>query len=369
MSDYTFRTPVSDDTTDADGTRTAAVDKIGRMQHISRDGRMPAFVGLAKATGGFYAENEGGMTLEAAMKAARMDYRVEFQDKIQVTELTENGTTTTTYPYRGTRALWDGKENEPVGLGMVKSRYQLVQPVEAGELGQAVMNQAEGATVIAAGIYGDPVGAKSYLAFKLPEGLTIGGEDRHDLYLTILNSYDGNSGLSGLFAPIRLACTNMTTVTFGKKVTNRFTFKHTGDVNDKLVQAREALGVASEWSALWKREAERLLSIELVGSELDTFIERVLPTPTGRNAPKTDKGERGWSRKRLAIRHIITEADTCEFGRGTAYAALQGVHEWADWFTETQQLGAVGNITRYTRTLNGTDTEKIKLRAATLLGV
>lgn len=368
MGDYTHRNPLTEDTTSADGTRTAYVEKLGRSNYIAEDDRLPAFVGLAKATGGWYAENEGGMSLEEAMRAGRMNYRVEFQDKIEVTELTPNGPTTTHYPHRGTRAIWDNDPMNPVGLGMVKSRYQLVQPQEAGALGQAVMATG-GANVIAAGIFGDPLGARSYLAFKLPQGLTIGGEDRHDLYLTILNSYDGSSGLTGLFAPIRLACTNMTTVTFGRKVSNRFSFRHSGDIEDKLEDARAALGIAADWSELWKRESERLLATPLAGTELDLFLEKVLPTPTGASAPKTDKGAQNWADKRFQMKQIITYAETCEFGRGTAYAALQGVHEWADWKSETKDSGLAGHIARFTRNVVGTDMEKTKLRAAELLGV
>lgn len=363
MASYTMKNPVRDDHTDAAGTRTATISKVGRGDYVARDERMPAFTGLAKATGGFYVENQGGLSLEEAMRAAKMNYRVEFQDNIEVTEVSTNGVTTTTYPYRGTRALWEGREHEPVGLGMVKSRYQIVQPMEAGHLGQALMMEG-GANVVAAGIYGDPAGSQTYLAFKLPEGLTIGGEDRHDLYLTILNSFNGASGLTGLFAPIRLACTNMTTATFGKRA-NRFTFQHTGSVEDKLDAAREALGVAAEWAKLWEAEAERLLSIPMVGTEIDRFLEKVLPTPKNL---KTERAEQRWAKKRFDLKEVITKSETCEFGRGTAYAVKQGADEFADWGLGTKKSGLAGEIARYTRIINGDgNAEAIKLRTAELL--
>lgn len=366
MSGYVTTNPVREHGTDTDGTRTASVAKLGRHTHyISRDDRMPAFAGLAKSTGGFYAENQDGMTLGRALRAARMDFRVESQDKIEVTEMTPEGLTTTTYPYRGTRALWEGREHEPVGLGMVKNRYQIVQPAQAGELGQAIMDES-GANVVAAGIYGKPVGAQTYMAFKLPGGMTIGGEDTYDLYLTILNSFNGASGLTGLMAPIRLACTNMTTVTFGRRTANRFVIRHSGNTENKLVHARNALGIATEWTSRWKIEAERLLATPITDAELDAFLEKAMPTPA---TVKTDAGERNWTDKRFAVKHVITRSETCEFGRGTAYAALQGVHEWADWMTETRAAGTAGDVARYTRIINGTAFERVKIRAGELLGV
>jgi phage/plasmid-like protein (TIGR03299 family) len=363
MSGYTRRTPVTQTGTAADGTVTAEVKNIGRSQHMTQNGRLPAFAGLAKATGGFYAENQGGMTLDRAMEAARMNFTVKFQDKVQVTTLNSDGATTVSYPQRGTYGEWPG--GDVAGFGFVGGTYQIVQPAEAGELGQAIMDEG-GANVVAAGIYGNPAGCRSYLAFQLPEGLTIGGQDRHDLYLTILNSYDGTSGLTGLFAPIRFACTNMTTATFGRKVANRFSFRHSGNTTQKVKEAREALGVATEWVDYFKLSAETLLATPMSDSEITQFVEALLPTPA---KVTTDKGERDWAERRVALKKVITLADTNEFGRGTAYAAFNGAIEYADFLTPTQAGGNAGDIARYTRILQGGPTEKFKLRAGELLGV
>jgi len=365
MSSYIRTSPVTQLGTDADGITTSQIRKIGRRDHMDFANRMPAFVGLAKATGGFYAENEDGMTLDAAMVAARMNYEVKFQKDVSVTTLSEDGVTTVTYPQRGTYGEWPGKET--VGFGFVGDRYQIVQPAEAGELGQAIMDVG-GANVVAAGIYGSPQGSRSYLAFKLPEGLTVGGHDgdRHDLYLTILNSYDGSTGLTGLFAPIRIDCTNMTTATFGRKVANRFSFRHSGDTAKKVEDAREALGVATEWAEHFKRSAEKLLATPMSVSEVEAFVEKVLATPA---TVTTKSGERGWADKRIALRQIITQADTNAFGRGTRYAAFNGAIEFADWINPTKSDGDKGRITRYTRILEGGETEKFKLRVGQLLGV
>jgi phage/plasmid-like protein (TIGR03299 family) len=395
MAGYVRHNPLVEQGTDAEGTRTAAVTAIGRRQFMDNEDRMPAFVGLAKYTGGYYAENPEGISLEKVMQAARMDFTVKFQQDtrsgarpegethpdtdgadddggdsmpvITVTTVEDDGIVTVQYPFRGTYAAWP--DGERVGFGMVRSRYQIVQPWAAGELGQALIDEG-GANCVAGGIYGNPTGARSYLAFKLPEGLTIGGEssgkDHHDLYLTILNSYDGQTGLTGLFAPIRLACTNMTTVTFGREAANRFSFRHSGNIEDKIKEARKALGIAATWTELWQQTAETLLAQPLAGTDLDEYLLNVMPTP---NTVTTASGESGWARKRIALKDIITTSDTCEFGRGTAYAALQGVQEWADWLSDTKKDGDPGIIQRFTRTLNGTDMEKVKLRAAALLGV
>lgn len=364
MAQYTTN-PVTELGVDENGTRLAEVANIGKKHHMATRGeRLPAFALLAKSTGGFLAENEDGMDLDQAMLAARMNFRVEFQNNIEVIETLPDGVTKTRYPHRGTRAFWDGDPN-PVGMGMVLSRYQIVQPRQTGELGQALMKNS-GANVVAAGIHGSPLGSKTYLAFKLPGELTIGGSDKHGLYLTILNSYNGTTGLTGLFAPIRETCTNMVTITFGK-VANRFTFRHSGNVDRKQEDALEALGVAQEWTAAWKRAAERLLAWKMSEEDLDNYLEKVLSAKESASS-KVQAGVEG---KRLMMKQIITTHDTCEFGRGTAYAALQGVQEWSDWFYPTQKKGTAGDIARCTRILNGTgnEGEKLKLHAASLLKI
>lgn len=363
MSRYTDHNPLVEDAAREDGTRTGEVTRLGKdVQYLASPGeRLPAFVGLAKATGGYYAENENGMTLPDAMRAARMNYKVEFQDDIHVTELTPRGTVTTTYPHRGTRAFWDDDPDNPVGLGMVKSRYQVFQPAQAGEFAQSVLNKWD-ANVVAAGIYGDPVGAKSYIALKLPEGMTVGGQDPHDVYFTVLNSYDGSGAMIALLAPLRQRCTNMTTATFGR-LANRVKIRHSGDMTVKTGEVERVLGLGRQWMEQWSARAEQLLATPLSGADLDAYLMKVLPTP---ETVSTRAGAANWEAKRLEIKQIITRSETCEFGRGRAYAGVQGVHEWADWMSPTKAEGVDGLLSRYTRTIDGADTEKVKLRAVSL---
>ncbi|HEY0637950.1 MAG TPA: DUF932 domain-containing protein [Pseudonocardiaceae bacterium] len=362
MTNYASHDPLHSHGTDRHGTRTATVTAIGRADFASGR-RFPAFVGLAKATGGYYAENDHGMTLDQALRAARLDYTVDFVP-LTVPVVGPNGVDMVEFRQRGTVATWpDGTRR---GLGTVGARYQIVQPAQVGELGQAVLSES-GANIVAAGAFGDPVGSRSYLAFKLPEGLTVGGQDPHDLYLTLLNSHDGSSGLTGLLAPIRLACTNQTAVTFGRGVANRFTIRHTGDTTGKIGAIRRALRLGFTWSAAWTAAAEQLLSRPLAGADLDAFLRAVLPTPASATTPAA---ERGWADRRWAIRQVITSSATNEFGRGTAYAAYNGVVEYADFLSSTQATDPTASaIARYTRTLQGGPTENLKLHAARLLGV
>src|ERR1700733_4822598 len=129
MASYTGKNPLRVTSTSSDGTIAGEVSPLGRSHYMSPD-RVPAFVGLARATGGWYAENPRGMTIDAALQAAGLDFEVEFQ---QLTSAVPGprGARTARYRERGTVAVWRD-EREPVGLGTVGGGYQLVQNREGG---------------------------------------------------------------------------------------------------------------------------------------------------------------------------------------------------------------------------------------------
>jgi phage/plasmid-like protein (TIGR03299 family) len=360
VTSYTSRDPLHVDTTTDEGTLVGTVDAIGaETNFMSRDGRFPAFVGLAKATGGYYAENQQGMPIDQALLASGLDFTVSFAE---LRSDLGNGGEPVTYRQRGTVAQWPGGRRQAVGLGTVGPDYTLVQNEAVASLGEVIIDEG-GASLVAAGAYGDPIGSRTYMAFKLPEGMTVAGADRHDLYLTLLNSHDGGGSLTGLLAPIRFFCTNQTEATFGK-LANRIRLRHTGEMKVKIEEARRALRLAADWPSRYQREAERLLCTPLAGRDLDEFLEHVLPIPAGAGMQAIQNRER----TRADVRELITVSDTNEFGRGTALAALNGVIEWADWGRRTQSTDPQQALQRrFVRTLDGGEGLEIKLTASRLL--
>jgi phage/plasmid-like protein (TIGR03299 family) len=342
--------------TDLDGDTVGEVGRAGG--HYMPGGRLPAFVGLARYSGGSYVESDKGMRLKTAIRKARMDYTVQFEKPVSHVKMPDGRTVTVEYPHRGTVAVWPN--GEATALGTVKSKYTICQNDEAARMGQQIIKEG-GANVVAAGVYGDPFGAKTYMAFKLPQELVIGGEDPFDLYLAILNSHDGESALSALFAPIRIACTNMTTATFGAGVKNRFRLRHSGTMEYKIAEVQRALEISYRWTEDWKREAELLLRTPLAGEELNGFLRDVMPTP---ERGKGEKSASNWDARRMELKTVITQAETNEFGRGTAYAAYNGVTEWVDFY---RPVANAAPTARLKSVLDGGEHEKYKINAFTLL--
>lgn len=354
MSGYTRKNPVTTVATDADGATHSEVAALGR--HTHHIGRLPAFAGLAKATGGYYVEaGDTPLTLDQAMHRADLNFTMQFEDLVS-NVITDEGVTRVEYPQRGVVAAYGADSPggaRYVGMGTVGSSYAFVQNDQAAALGQAILDEG-GANVAAIGAYGKPLGTKTYMAFQLPEDLTVAGQDPHDLYLTVLNSHDGNGALSALLAPIRQACTNMTTANFGRGVTNRFSLRHSGDMKYKVTDAREALEIAFKWTEQWAITADKLLHTPISEDQLEKFLHQVLPTPA--SAGKV--GEANWRNRRIELREVITQSPTNKFGRGTAYSLYNGVVEvdnhFHNWKVAQGETVSLAKARDYARILDGT---------------
>ncbi len=335
-------------------TDPAGVTVVEGTDMNDASSRLPSFLALAKYTGGRYAEQIDGMTVPQALAAAGLDFTVVKHAGLSVQD---GERVITGLPrMRGTVAHYPD-DRAPTLLGIVGQGYEVVQPIQAAEFGQAVLEEG-GATVAAVGAYGDPIGSRMFMALRLPEGLLIGGEDPYNLYLGIGNSWNRTTGLWAVTAPIRIDCTNQAAAIFGG-MSNRFSIRHTADVATKVGEVQRALELTGTFSERYATWAEMLLSEPMDGAEVDTFLDKLMPTP---KTVKTSRGEANWAGRRGAIGHVIRSGGNNTVGRGTRYAAYQGVVEWVDHFSPSRTPAA-----RATRLLDGGAYEQIKYDAARLL--
>lgn len=346
---YAEHAPIAGGDTDDNGTTTV----VARQSTRDEDRRLPAFLALARSNGGLYVENPGGMTVPDALVAAGLDFTVTKHGPLSVP--VDGGTLSGLDKKLATVATWaDGRQQM---LGVVGKGYPIAQPLQVGDFGQVVIEEG-GGNVAAVASYGDPRGSRMYLALKLPEGLKVGGVDPYDLYLTLGNSWNGETSLWGCVAPIRLDCTNQGAATFGK-LANRFMIRHTGDLETKVREVYRVLEITGRFSELFAAAAEKMLGEPMAGREIDAFLERLMPTP---RTVKTERGEQQWASRRGTIGTLIRHGEHTTVGRGTRYAAYNGVTEWVDHMS-----AASSPAKRWTRLVDGGDYERLKVDAAHLL--
>lgn len=368
LARYTRRPAETDETLYADGVVTSEIAK-SRSHHV---GRVPAFVGLAKANGGWYAENlDTGMTIERALQAAKLDYRVvvgqtigraTFDEPMLTTEGVLSKIELTSKVHQSTIGIWPDGTGQI--FGQTTKRYHVVQPAECGELGEEMLGY--GHKLVAAGSYGVPLGSSMYLAFHIGD-MTIGGEDRYDMYAHLLNSFNGHAGLHLAFAPIRFACTNQTAMNLGRH-SQRMTIRHTGDIVDKVKSLKESLAETHQWAEKFEVAAEKLLATPMNTAEFVAFAEKLMQTP---KTVKTEDGDARWQARRNQLIKVGLEAEHNRMGRGTRYGAYNAVTSVLDhdmWLNPTHDHGGARRATaRWERALDGGDETRLKIEAGRLL--
>lgn len=329
--------------------------------HAPTAGRVPAFLGLAERTGGRYVENPKSM--HDALVQTGLDFEVRKEEGIRVhiaqpqvdgDNLVMQDVALDMPKWFGTVAYPnDGKP--PFAIAPVGRYFKVVQNTEALGFGENIID--EGGQLVALGAYGDPMGSKTYAAFRLPNGMTVGGHDPYDIYLTITNAHDRTGGLTALTAPIRLGCTNQTYATFGRRNGKpKHVIRHTTRAALRVAEARKQLQLAFAYRDIFAEEAEKLLAMKMPKDQFVVYARMVFKTKD--EADLSKMGATMLAKREDQLMAILA-SDTNEFGRGTAYAGYQALVEYADFF---QPARGNAEASRQLRIMEG-QTERFKNRA------
>jgi hypothetical protein len=331
-------------------------------------GRVPAFLGLAERSGGVYLERTGENppTVAEAIKKVGLDREVRLeplsvQTSAEAAVVTDDGGLameripgdTVPMPARWVATVSYPRDGgAPTPYAPCSPRYTVIQDDRALEVGDAL---SEG-KLVALGAWDG--GAKTYGAWELGDGMSIGGGDPYRNFVTIVNTHDGN-GTYGLLAPIRLGCTNQTNATFGRKATPRFTIRHVGEAKFKLEEARRILGLSKAYLEVMAEESEALLATPMNRDGFLVYAKQVWQM----DKPEEDMSKRSLSLVNARAEQLLAmlDSETCEFGRGTAYAGYQAVVEYLD-FAGTVRGGDSPAERRWTRIMTG-ELDNAKTRA------
>lgn len=160
-------------------------------------------------------------------------------------------------------------------LGVVTDRYRVVQNTEAfaftdSLLGEGVQYETAGSLM---------GGRKVWLLARLPREFIIAGE-RISPYLVFSNTHDGSGAVRVAVTPIRVCCNN--TLNLALVTAQRsFSMIHTGDIREKIHEAKQTLFMADQYMEDLGREFERLRKQKLSDQQVREYIELLLPIEKG----------------------------------------------------------------------------------------
>jgi len=169
-------------------------------------------------------------------------------------------------------------------------------------------------------------GHKVWCLAKLPESIIIDNVDVVDQYILIVNSHDGSGSVKIFLTPIRVVCNNTLTLALRGR-SGGYNIRHTGKLNNRVEEAREALGLINTDFYEWGEQAASLLDISLTEHQMDMYFIDALDLTYNKEGDLT-------TRSQNLLNTVKSNLDntTNSIGKmkGTAWAAYNALTEAVD---------------------------------------
>lgn len=204
-------------------------------------------------------------------------------------------------------------------LGVVSDRYRIVQNTEAFSftdelLGQGVRYETAGSLM---------GGRKVWLLARLPREFIIAGE-RISPYLVFSNTHDGSGAVRVAVTPIRVCCNNTLNLALSTAARS-FSMVHTGDVKEKVSEAKQTLFMADNYMENLGREFERLRKQKISDQQVREYIDQLLPIEPGASSVTVKNMKK--LRNDMAMRHF--DAPDLKGVGNNAYRFINAVSDFA----------------------------------------
>ena len=268
----------------------------------------------------------GAFTAEEAMEAGLLGgWQVR---KAPIVAIAEDGVT---LPMAGRYAVL--RTNPVLGtpevIGNVGEAYHVIQNEDHAGLLNALIDESGSVFDTAGALDG---GRRVFITMKMPGHMLIGGVDRVDNYIVAVTSHDGSMAFTLMVTPIRVASQTTLNLAFGR-ASNTVRVRHTSGAKRILVQeARDALDLTFDYLEGFQEQAERMLATTLTRSRFEELISREFGARKGA-APATVTRT---DHKLDQMAALFSDAATQDGIRGTAWAGLNALTEWADHYAPTR---------------------------------
>lgn len=227
-------------------------------------------------------------------------------------------------------------------LGVVTDRYKIIQNQEAFAFTDALLG--EGVRYETAGALQE--GKKVWLLARLPREYIISGE-RISPYLVFSNTHDGSGAVKVALTPIRVVCNN--TLNLALNTASRsWSMIHTGNIKNKVWEAKNTLFMAEEYMEKLGKEFENLRKQKLSDQQVKEYIELLLPMEKNATAMQS----KNIMKLRSDMRSRYYDAPDLKDVGNNAYRFINAVSDFA---THAQPLRRTANYNEnlFMRTMDG----------------
>lgn len=299
-------------------------------------------------------------TAEQAMEVAHLGGWDVRKLALTATEMDDNGVTSVDVPNSYATARTNPFTGATEALGTVGPKYVPVQNEEHVEFLNALVDDTGAHLETAGSLRG---GTQVFITCKLPEHMLVGGQDKVDTYLSVVNSHDGSTGFKAMVSPIRVVCANTLNAAVAS-AQQSWSIRHTKGARSSIEQARQSLDLSFRYAEQFEAEAERMIQETLSAGEWD----RTLTAMFGESDREdTSRKGRNLVSKLDVIRDLYASGPTLDGVRGTRWGAYNAITEYMDHHSKVRGAeGAEGK--RALRAIDG-DLVRVKQHAFDLLRV
>ena len=252
------------------------------------------------------------MDVNAALKAAKLDWRVELKDLLY-----DDGHGHMVKSKFRRTVIRDVDQKE---LATVGNDYHPLQNADAFGVLQPACEKL-GVTIETAGALG--AGDRVWMLAKMPETVEIVPGDVVEQFFLVLTGHNGWSSYTARGTDVRVVCANtLSMATAGSRAL--IALKHTASLKDQFTQVSDVISklllAARDRSQSFKKLADRRLTAD----ELHGYINDVLDiTDQPPLNPLID-------RRRKTILALVERGPGANFAPNTAWAAFNGVAAYVD---------------------------------------
>lgn len=214
---------------------------------------------------------EEAPTSKDAIKYAELDWRVESKPIYD----------SFGKEIKGFKANTRDKDNSV--LGIVSDRYKIVQNDEAFEFTDSLIEEGEVRYETAGSLKN---GKQIWLLAKMPETKIL--DDKFDPYICFTNAHDGTGAIKVACTPIRVVCNNTLNIALAS-AKRSWSTRHMGNLESKLIEAKETLGLANEYMKALDEEANRLTEVKITDAELEAYFDALYPIDKEKDSPRKIK--------------------------------------------------------------------------------
>lgn len=203
---------------------------------------------------------------------AEMPWSGQSRDKIDIDHFIHN--TNIYASVDGAYATYRTDILEP--LGLVKSKYEVVQNIDAFKFFDDAIG-IDKAIWQTAGQFDN--GSRIFVTAKVPFDMSFTGGDAINTYLVFTNAHDGSHGVDILFTPIRVVCQN--TLNAAIRTSDcHIRFRHTQSVHDRINQAAEILGITEAKAKFAKEQYQAMKYISMTDDNVKDYIAKLFLSET-----------------------------------------------------------------------------------------